>query len=91
MPLDGITAYALVDELKQYCIGCKVEKILQPDKDKIYINLYSPEEKLFGKKPKLLISANPSSPRVHFTSENAENPIVAPNFCMLLRKHLQTI
>lgn len=88
MPLDGITAYALVDELKQYCIGCKVEKILQPDKDKIYINLYSPEEKLFGKKPKLLISANPSSPRVHFTSENAENPIVAPNFCMLLRKHL---
>ncbi|MBR5047432.1 MAG: NFACT family protein, partial [Eubacterium sp.] len=37
---------------------------------------------------RLLISASASLPLLYFTSENKTNPMTAPNFCMLLRKHI---
>ena len=36
----------------------------------------------------LLLSANPDYCRIHLTNHPKPNPQNAPNFCMLLRKHL---
>ena len=36
---------------------------------------------------KVLLSANPSHPRIHLTTLERENPEKPPMFCMLLRKH----
>lgn len=63
--------------------GAKVEKIYQPANDEITLSLR------MGRESKcLLINAGTSSPRVALTALTRENPIAAPMFCMLLRKHL---
>lgn len=89
MALDGIFLSAVVRELQNKIVGAKVEKITQPERDEIILHLHSPqltEEKHI----KLTVSVNPSHPMVYLSSENRENPLVAPNFCMLLRKHLSS-
>jgi len=81
MPIDGIFLHAIKHELS-LLIGARVEKITQPEKDEIIIYMHS------SSNVRLLLSANPSNPRIHLIKEQKENPIVPPNFCMLLRKHL---
>lgn len=88
MPIDGITVTAVSAELSTVCADAKVEKIVQPEKDEVILYLHCPNGGEVGKNLRLLISANPSRPKIHFTSAVKENPLVAPNFCMLLRKHL---
>jgi len=84
MALDGLAVHALVNELSSLLSGGKVDKIFQPERDKIVINIRNQ-----NKNQKLLLSVNPQGARVNITEKSYENPIVAPNFCMLLRKHLQ--
>ena len=84
MALDGIVIANIVHDLKTISIGARIDKIYQPEKDELIINLRS-----LGKNYKLLLSANPSNPRAHFTEKTKENPQNAPVFCMLLRKHIQ--
>lgn len=43
---------------------------------------------LCGKNFSLLINIDASNYRMHLTSTSKPNPLNAPNFCMLLRKHL---
>ena len=38
---------------------------------------------------KLLLSANPTYPRLHWTTGTYVNPMEAPMFCMLLRKYCE--
>lgn len=83
MPFDGVVTKCIVDEFKATLIGGRIDKIFQPEKDELIINIRSQ-----SKNYKLLMSANPSYPRVHFTEVSKENPAVPPVFCMLLRKHL---
>src|SRR5690606_17846420 len=40
-----------------------------------------------GATHKLMLSANPTYPRMHFTEQSFENPPEPPMFCMLLRKY----
>ena len=84
MALDGLAVHALVYELSSTLSGGKVDKIFQPERDKIILNLRTQ-----SKNVKLLLSVNPQGARVNITENSYENPTVAPNFCMLLRKHLQ--
>ena len=84
MALDGLAVHALVYELSSMLSGGKVDKIFQPERDKIILNLRTQ-----SKNVKLLLSVNPQGARVNITENSYENPTVAPNFCMLLRKHLQ--
>ena len=84
MALDGLAVHALVYELSSALCGGKTDKIFQPERDKIILNIRTQ-----NKNVKLLLSVNPQGPRVNITENAYENPIVAPNFCMLLRKHLQ--
>lgn len=84
MALDGLAIHALVSELSSALVGGKTDKIFQPERDKIILNLRTQNKNI-----KLLLSVNPQGARANITENSYENPIVAPNFCMLLRKHLQ--
>lgn len=83
MALDGIVVRAIVHEL-QILIGGRMNKIHQPNSHDIVISLRAGRENA-----KLLISASPTYPRVHFTKQTFLNPQEAPMFCMLLRKHCE--
>lgn len=85
MAFDGITVSALISEIKDKITGGRIDKIYQPENDEIIFSIRS-----FGKAYKLLLTANPSNPKFHFTSENKENPLNPPLFCMVMRKHLQS-
>lgn len=85
MALDGFAISNIICELKETILGGRVDKIYQPEKDEIIMNIRS-----LGKVHKLLLTANASSPRLHFTNIQKENPINAPLFCMVLRKHLSS-
>ena len=84
MALDGVVISALVHEFKNLLNYNRVEKIYQPEIDEIIMHI-----RIQGKSLKLLLSANSNYPRVHFTEVNKDNPAIAPNFCMVLRKYLQ--
>lgn len=81
MALDGIFLYHLKNEIAQFAIDSRVDKIHQPSKDEIIINLRSRQ----GSK-KLLLSCNADAARIHFTEFPPENPAKPPMFCLLLRK-----
>lgn len=82
MTIDGITLGAIVRELQPLC-GAKIEKIYQPTRDEVLLLLHTPQ----GKR-RLLLSASAGDCRVHLTAKARQNPPVAPNFCMLLRKYI---
>lgn len=82
MALDGIYIHSLIDELKSNLIGSKIDKINQPEKDEIILNIRGKENK------KLLISSSSTYPRIHFTTISKNNPLQPPVFCMVLRKYL---
>ncbi|NLJ94516.1 MAG: fibronectin/fibrinogen-binding protein [Clostridiaceae bacterium] len=83
MPLDGIGATFLTKELKSDLLETKVDRIYQPYRHMILI--FFRQGRDFKK---LLISANPSSPRIHLTTRDFVNPKSPPGFCMMLRKYL---
>lgn len=84
MPLDGISAYFIARDLNTELADARVDRVRQPGRYDILLGLRSQ-----GKNHQLLISANPSAPRLHLLEEKQEFPPEAPMFCMLLRKHLQ--
>jgi len=83
MPFDGIVLRAVSNELNSTLINGRVEKIFQPSRDEVFINIYSNNNRL-----RLIASANASHPRIHLTDSEPFNMPVTPNFCILLKKHL---
>ena len=83
MPQDAFSLFAAAEELDSALKKAKINKITQPNKDEINMLVYT----LSGSKT-LTVSANAESCRVCFTRAEKSAPKVAPNFCMLLRKHL---
>ena len=83
MACDGITVAALVQELKDNLTGGRIAKIAQPEPDELLLTIKTPA----GQR-KLYISASASLPLIYLTDENKLSPMTAPNFCMLLRKHI---
>lgn len=80
MPFDAMFLSAVCDELRHELIGARVEKIQQPARDMVVLQLRG--------KARLLLSASGNRPRFHVTQASYENPAQPPMFCMLLRKHL---
>lgn len=85
MAFDGIVTKSIVKELNKHIIGCKVNKIFEPTPNDIILDLYGN-----GSKYNLLICTNKNFSRINLTKYNKPNPVNAPNFCMLLRKHLNS-
>ena len=85
MSIDGICLHALVHELNTTLSGSHIKKIAQPEKEELIITA-SKDRKTY----RLLVSALASLPVIYLTSENKESPMTAPNFCMLLRKYINS-
>ena len=83
MALDGITLHFIKDELAEKLIGARVERVNQPSRLELVFNMRTRNGAY-----KLLMSAEPSSARVHLTSHSLENPQKPPMLCMLFRKKL---
>ena len=83
MAFDAFFLTAVLEEVRERCIGARVDKIHQPSRDTLILHLRCKEGR-----EKLLFAANPTAPRLHLTSSSPENPPEPPMFCMLLRKHL---
>ncbi len=82
MAFDGIVTKAIVSELQQV-IGARIDKIYEPNKNDILLGFY-----LNGYNYALNICTDSQNCRLHLTTHSKPNPQNAPNFCMLLRKHL---
>lgn len=83
MALDGITIANIVKEMRDALLGGRIAKIAQPEADELLLTVKAPS----GQR-RLYISASASLPLVYLTDENKPSPFTAPNFCMLLRKHI---
>ncbi|MFY0544467.1 Rqc2 family fibronectin-binding protein [Brevibacillus sp. H7] len=83
MSFDGVVTRAIVHELSKLA-GGRISRIHQPHHTDIVLQIRAQ-----GENVKLLISANPTYPRIHLTQEEFVNPQEAPMFCMLLRKHCE--
>ena len=81
MPLDALCLSGLVHELDEAVTGGKIDKIYQPGRDEVVLALRTHARG----NVRLLLSANPSHPRLHLTEISRENPDKPPMFCMLLR------
>ncbi|MBR5641945.1 MAG: NFACT family protein [Firmicutes bacterium] len=86
MAYDGFLAGTIARQLDKELQGAKIERVQQPEADTILLQIYAPAT---GARRRLLFCTSPQGARVHYTKLNYENPAEAPNFCMLLRKHLQ--
>lgn len=83
MAFDGIVVANLVHELKEQLQNGRIAKIAQPEADELLLTIKTPA----GQK-RLYLSASASLPLVYLTESNKTSPMTAPNFCMLLRKHI---
>ena len=83
MALDGIVIANLVCELNQNILNSRINKIAQPEKDELLFTLKGPNGQ-----QRLAMSASASLPFLYLTDQNKKSPLTAPNFCMLLRKHI---
>lgn len=83
MAFDGITIANIVSDLNQTIVGGKIHKIAQPENDELIFTIKNQKNQY-----RLFISASASLPLIYLTETNKPSPLTAPNFCMLLRKHI---
>lgn len=83
MPQDAFHLGYIARELSSALVGGKVNKVTQANKDEVTLHIYTKKRTV-----KLVLSTNASFARVLLTEKEKEPAPVAPNFCMLLRKHL---
>ena len=82
MAFDGIVTRAVTKELKNI-VNYKIDKVYEPDKNTVVLGLYGK-----GENYNLLLCISANNCRLHLTTHQPKNPVSAPNFCMLLRKHI---
>ena len=84
MAFDGLMISAIIYELSENLLGGRIDRVFQPEGDEVVLSLRNK-----GANHRLLLSANANFPRLHLAAGQKENPLTAPMFCMLLRKHIQ--
>ncbi|MCQ2493801.1 MAG: NFACT family protein [Lachnospiraceae bacterium] len=84
MAFDGVTMAAVARQLQNTIIDARISKIAQPEDNEILMTIHTQDGNV-----RLLMSADASLPLVYLTENNKQGPLTAPNFCMLLRKHIQ--
>lgn len=83
MAFDGLVISNIVHELNQTLMNARISKIAQPENDELLFTI-----KGVNGQHRLAISASASLPFIYLTSQNKQSPLTAPNFCMVLRKHI---
>lgn len=86
MAFDGVVVSNVVKELRDTLVGGRINKIAQPEKDELILTVKG----LARQQHKLLLSAGAGLPLIYLTENTKPSPMTAPNFCMLLRKHLNS-
>jgi predicted ribosome quality control (RQC) complex YloA/Tae2 family protein len=86
MAFDGVVIANLIKELRDTLIGGRISKIAQPEKDELILTIKGAYRTGY----KVLISAGAGLPLIYLTENTKPSPMTAPNFCMLLRKHLNS-
>ncbi len=86
MAFDGVVIANLIKELRDTLIGGRISKIAQPEKDELILTIKGAYRTGY----KVLISAGAGLPLIYLTENTKPSPMTAPNFCMLLRKHLSS-
>ena len=83
MAFDACMMRAVLEEFRREFPEGKIEKVLQPKNDEINLIVH------YGKSSRRLVfNVGPNAPRLQLSDLPRENPLQAPMFCMLLRKHL---
>lgn len=82
MPKDALTIYRAACELDMLA-GGRVDKVTMPNSDTVILLLHTSSGN-----HRLLLSCNPSLPRVHITKTAYKNPDVATGTLMYFRKRL---
>lgn len=92
MAFDGITIANLTKDFSDILTGGRIYKIAQTESDELFITVklsFENADKYGIKQEKLVLSADASLPLTYLSDETKQSPMTAPNFCMLLRKHIQ--
>ena len=84
MAFDGLVTRAITEELKEYLLAGKVEKIYQPGADELVVSVHGPKGRV-----RFYASCNNEHAGIFLTEDSFDNPAEPPVFCMLMRKHLQ--
>lgn len=84
MAYDGLIMAGITAELRSFK-DARIERVYQPEGATIILQMHHASRR----KLRLLLSAEPSTPRVHLTEVKMDNPLTPPVFCMLLRKFLE--
>lgn len=82
MAFDACMMRAVLSELMREFPEAKIEKILQPRNDEINMVIHHGRSSR-----RLVFNVGPNAPRLQLSDKQKENPLKAPMFCMLLRKH----
>ena len=83
MAFDGIVTKSIVSELNKFILDGKINKVFEPNKNEIILGIYNK-----GKNYALNCTISVDNYRINLTTNSKPNPLNAPNFCMLLRKHI---
>ncbi len=93
--MDAFVLKAIAGELGRALKGGVIDKVHQPNRSTITLELRAPsakEDKMglprVGNHYQLLLSADSQQARAHLSDVKIENPPAPPPFCMLLKKHL---
>ncbi len=84
MAFDGFFTYAVVHELDQTLATGRVAKVNQPYPAELIMTIRAHRHNY-----SLLLSANPTYPRMQITQIAYQNPAVPSNFAMTMRKYLE--
>ena len=85
MPFDVFTLKYLIRELNESLSDGKIVKINQPESDELVLSVHTK-----GNTLRLSVSCSPNLPRINIVTAKSTNPLVAPSFCMSLRKHISS-
>lgn len=83
MAFDGVVISNIVRDMNERLVGGRIYKIYQPETDEINLVV-----KNHGTTFRVMLNSSATLPLVYFLDDNKKNPMTAPNFCMLLRKHI---
>ena len=82
MAFDACMMRAVLSEFASEFPEAKIEKVLQPRNDEIDMLIHHGRQSR-----RLIFNVGPNAPRLQLSDKQKENPLKAPMFCMLLRKH----
>ncbi len=80
MNFDGLTLHKVINNIKDYIIGKRINNIYSPLKAEYNFRI---RDRI------LLLSVSPNYGRIYFTNFIKENPLSPTNFAMVLRKYIR--